>query len=184
MAGRQKYTIQKKYGQGSNSRYLLSLGLIIVLVCAIGGFAVYKSNQPKGPIPRAIKQQIAFVIFYPSITTGAAVNAASFKYDTQSKLLSYVVSYSGRSITVAEQATPQNFIDIPQAYDKLTESLNEFASFDSYYDKVSLVHPKEFNGQQSAVMNSKGTLIFAHPTNGDLTVDQWKKLFNGFEIIR
>jgi hypothetical protein len=95
-----------------------------------------------------------------------------------------VASYSGKSLTFAEQSTPQNFVDIPQAYDKLIESLNSYSSFDSFYGKVDLTHPKELKGQQSAAMNSKGTLMFIHPTNGDLSTDQWKQLFNNLSIVK
>ena len=135
-------------------------------------------------IPSAIKQQVGFVIFYPSPGSNVLVDAKSFKYDANTKLLSYKIKFNDLPIIIAEQPTPQNIIDIPQYYDKLIDSLSVYASFDSFYDKVSLTRPKEFKGQQSAVMNSKGTLMFAHPTRGDLKQEQWRKLFNGLEAIR
>jgi hypothetical protein len=126
-------------------------------------------------IPPVINKEASFVIFYPGENSQTKINKETFKYNTQAKNLSFIVS---------EQSTPEGFVDIPQAYDKLIESLRAYASFDSFYGKVDLTHPKEFSGQQSAVMNSKGTLIFVHPTNGSLSTDQWKQLFNNMNVTK
>lgn len=163
---------------------VLGLGIILGAGLLVGFYYIFVYHPTPNLIPENLKKQLSFVVFYPAANPAIVVDANSFKYDSQAKLMSYVITYGKTPITIAEQATPQNFIDIPPAYDKLVESLSEYASFQSYYDKVSLTHPKEFKGQQSAVMNSKGTLVFAHPTQGDLTEDQWKKLFNGFEVIK
>lgn len=177
-------------GHQKNKQKQLSTSLVIKVSLVLGAtllgglYFLFVYHATPNVIPSAIKKQTSFVIFYPGPDPAVVVDAESFKYDNQAKLMSYVITYANIPITIAEQATPQNLIDIPQAYDKLIETLSEYGSFQSYYDKVSLTHPKEFNGQQSAVMNSRGTLVFAHPTQGDLTEDQWKKLFNGFEIIR
>lgn len=185
MVARQKtYNLGSKYRRRLSTPLALGLGLILGAALLTGSYFLFIYRATPNVIPTVIKKQISFVIFYPNPNPAIIVDAQSFKYDEREKLLSYVVQYANRSVTIAEQATPQNFIDIPESYDKLIESLGEYASFDSFYDKVSLTHPKEFNGQQSAVMNSKGTLFFAHPTNGDLTEDQWKKLFNNLEVIR
>ena len=182
--GQQKYKIRGKYRRQLNTPLMLSVGLLVGVVFLIGTYVLFFYQSTAGNIPPTIKKQVSFNVFYPRPDPAITVATNSFKYDTKEKLLSYVVNYANTPITIAEQATPQNFIDIPQAYDKLIETLGEYGSFQSYYDKVSLTRPKEFNGQQSAVMNSKGTLVFAHPTKGDLSEDQWKKLFNGFEVIR
>ena len=172
-----------------NSRRLstsvaISLGLLLGAGLLVSLYVLFVRQNTSNPLPPAIKKQVSFVVFYPRPDPTITIDTKSFKYDSQAKLMSYVMTYANTPITIAEQATPQNFIDIPQAYDKLIESLSEYGSFQSYYDKVSLTRPKELNGNQSAVMNSKGTLVFAQPTKGELSEDQWKKLFNGFEIIR
>lgn len=184
MVGQQTYKIKNKYRPQLSTPLVLSAGLILGAGLLVGAYYLFLYHPTTSVIPKTIKKQLSFVVFYPSPDSAVTVDIKSFKYDSQAKLMSYVARFGNTPITIAEQATPQNFIDIPQAYDKLIESLSEYASFQSYYDKVSLTHPKEFNGQQSAVMNSKGTLVFAHPTKGDLSEDQWKKLFNGFEVIR
>ena len=184
MVSQQTNKITHKKRNQLSTPLALSLGVVAGAGLLLGTYFIFLYKSTPNIIPPGIKKQVSFNVFYPSPDPTVTVDSKSFKYDSQAKLMSYVITYVKTPVTIAEQATPQNFIDIPQAYDKLIESLSEYGSFQSYYDKVSLTHPKEFNGQQSAVMNSKGTLVFAHPTRGDLTEDQWKKLFNGFEVIR
>ena len=184
MAGHKHYKLTEKRIRVSGAQktivsILLSIGIAALLI-----YSYQKYQNPKNAIPSQIKSQLSFIVFYPGPSPDTTVDSSSFKYDQPTHVFSFVVNFMHQPVTIAEQATPQNFIDIPQGYDKLIESLSEYASFNSYYDKVSLTHPKEFKGQQSAVMNSKGTLVFAHPTSGSLGEDQWRKLFNGLEIIR
>lgn len=166
------------------SRSQIIVSSIVVFSLLVGIIMLVGSRHSPGLIPDNLKKQISFVLFLPSSSPEMNINTKSFRYDPVSKVFTFKMQYDHSTLTIAEQATPQNFIDIPQAYDKVMETLNEYASFNSYYDKVSLTRPKEFKGQQSAIMNSKGTLITAHPTKGELTEDQWKKLFNGLELIR
>ena len=184
MVGQQTYNLKTKHRRPLSTSVALSLGLVVGAGLLLGAYYLFFYHASPNVIPPAIKRQVSFVVFYPSPDPDITLVPNSFTFDPKTKLMVYEISLANTPITVSEQSTPQNFIDIPQAYDKLIESLSEYASFQSYYDKVSLTHPKEFHGQQSAVMNSKGTLVFAHPTKGALTEDQWKKLFNGFEVIR
>jgi predicted N-acyltransferase len=154
--------------------------IVVVSIVVVGLKQLHKDS----PIPPAVNQEANFVIFYPNENSQTKINKASFKYDSHAKALSFIVTYNSKSLTFSEQPTPQGFVDIPQAYDKLIEELNGYSSFDSYYGKVDLTHPKELKGQQSAAMNTKGTLTFVHPTNGDLSNDQWKQLFNNLDIVK
>lgn len=162
-----------------SSKYIIVTALIAA-VAAGGYFFLHKTPL----VPAKFTRETSFVIFYPTKNSGATINESSFKYDTSSKVLSFTVNQNGVSMAVGEQSTPQGFIDIPQAYDKLIESLNGYAEFGTYYGTVNLTHPKEFNGQQSAAMNAKGTLMFVHPTYGQLSEDQWKKLFNNMQTVQ
>lgn len=159
-------------------------GLIGILVIGCLVFVAFKILHKPPLVPADIKKQTDFVIFYPAASSGAKINKTSFKYDSSSKVLSYLATRGSVALTFGEQSTPQGFVDIPQAYDKLIEELNGYASFDSYYGHVDLTHPKEFNGQQSAAMNTKGTLMFIHATQGSLSEDQWKNLFNNLTVVQ
>lgn len=183
MVGQRTYKVSKAY-KGSRRK----IGAVLILVIlVVSGSALYlntRNLQSDSIIPVAIKKNVSFVIFYPKASPTLKLNASSIKFDPPSGLVSFTANHAGVNLTFAEQATPESFVDIPPAYDKLIETLNEYATFNSFYDTVHLTKPKELNGQQSAVMNSKGTLMFVNTTNGSLTDDQWKSLFNNLEVIR
>jgi hypothetical protein len=83
---------------------------------------------------------------------------------------------------LAEQAAPQSFTDVPQAYDALLNKLREYQDLNTSFGDVTLTRPVELNGGQSAVVNSKGTLIFAKPTR-DLPDHQWQNIFNNMQLV-
>ena len=114
-------------------------GILLIATIAVGGY-LFLHKTPL--VPAKFTKETSFVIFYPSKNSGATIDQSSFKYDTNSKVLSFTVKQGDVSMAVGEQSTPQGFIDIPQAYDKLIESLNGYAEFGSYYGTVNLTHPK------------------------------------------
>lgn len=172
------------YRQGATKSSKLLKSLVVSLAIASISTTAYLVLHKNSPVPADIKKQVSFLVYYPDKGSLALPDKTSFKYDDASKVLSYKIYLGNVSMTVAEQATPQNFVDIPEAYNKLIESLNGYKQFDSLYGTVNLTHPKEFKGEQSAALNAKGTLMFIHPTNGKLSDDQWRQLFNNLRILK
>ncbi|HSW37689.1 MAG TPA: hypothetical protein VLG37_04975 [Candidatus Saccharimonadales bacterium] len=162
-------------------RKLIYLGIFAIIVSG-ATIGVIKLTQSRSIIPKDIKKQLNIVTLLPK-SDQIIVDHHSFKYDSNAKVLTFVVSGFGIKNTISEQATPDPINDIPQYLDKLTESLHEYTSFDTAAGKVYLTRPEELKGDQSAVMNSKGVLMFAHPEK-DLTDDQWRQFFNSLDVIR
>jgi hypothetical protein len=173
------------HGLGNKRKISLVPVLIVVVCLVIVGFGLWSYlKSAHNPIPNSFRKEISFSIFYPTSQSPAIVNESSFKYDASSGVFSFIVIDADQSITVAEQASPQSFVDIPQAYTTLIDSLNNYASFDSLQGQVALTYPKDFNGQQSAVMNAKGTLMFAHDTDRGLSNTQWQQFFNDLTTVQ
>lgn len=137
---------------------------------------------PKPPVPIEIKCGVTSTILVHK-DRDIGVNREPMKYDTASKLLSYFAIAYGVKILVSEQPTSESFIDIPKTFDKVAANMNEYAKFDSNTGTVHLMRPEELAGKQTAVMNSKGTLMFVKPDR-DLSEDQWNKLFSKLEVIK
>lgn len=137
---------------------------------------------PKPPVPAEVKRAVTSTLMVPQVRD-VDVARESMKYDGSLKLLTYTVSAYGVKTVVSEQPTPENFIDIPQVYDKVVEGMNEYSKFDTDSGTVHLTRPKELNGKQTAVMNAKGTLMFVKPEK-DLSDDQWRKFFGSLEVIK
>ena len=137
---------------------------------------------PKPPIPGPIKQQLTSTLLVPK-NSRVAVDRQSAKYDTSLKLLTFNATAFGKQLVVSEEPTPDEFVDVPQAYQKVLDSMNDYSDFDTAIGSVHLARPSNLHGKQAAVLNAKGTLLFAKPA-GDLSTDQWRQFFNSFDVER
>lgn len=150
-----------------------AVGLVVIVVMLLG---------PKPPVPAEIKRAVTSTILVPQ-ARNVTVARESMKYDPQLKLLTYSAVAYGIKTIVSQQPTPESFIDIPQVYDKVVASMNEYKKFDTDSGTVHLTRPKDLGGKQAAVMNAKGTLTFVKPER-DLSEDQWRKLFNNLAVVK
>lgn len=159
----------------------MPVAIIAVLLLAAAGYWFFLRAQP--PIPLAVTSQASFAVFYPADRHILSVKKGSALYDRTTGTLRFAASApDGLQVSFSEQATPGSFVDVPQVYSSLLASLQNYSSFDSINGSVALTLPKEFNGGQSAVMNSKGTLLFARPSR-NLTEDQWRRIFNSLHTV-
>ena len=159
------------------------LRLIVVIVAVLGLVVIVAMLLgPKPPVPAEVKRAVTSTILIPK-TRNVVVSRESMSYNSQIKLLTYQAIVYGTKTVVSEQPTPESFIDIPQVYDKLVASMNEYSKFDSTSGTVHLTRPSNLKGKQTALMNAKGTLMFVKPES-DLTEDQWRKFFNGIDVVK
>jgi hypothetical protein len=157
--------------------------IIIMLSLAALSAGIFFLHTKMTSIPIAIKSQISFPILYPSSNSIMNIKASSIKYNAPNQQLTFVANYGGGTVSFSEQSTPSSFVDVPAVYTSLVSKLNEYDSFDSVNGSVYMLHPKELMGSQSAVMNTKGTLLFARPSF-NITVSRWKEIFNNLVILK
>jgi hypothetical protein len=162
-------------------KLLYIIGVAVIMLVVVMGLLFHISSR--SVIPVNIKEQLDILVFLPKESGSLRIDRPTFKYDASLKVMSVVVGSYGIKNTVSEQPTPDAFNDIPGYYDKLTERLNTYANFDTELGRVYLTRPVELKGKQSAIMNGKGTLMFASPDK-DLTSSQWRRFFNSLQIIR
>jgi hypothetical protein len=118
--------------------------------------------RPDPIIPPEIEDRLTSSLLLPDAEK-APVDTASVKYNDQEKLLSYKTAFAGTTILISQQPTPEQFIDIPAAYKKVTDQMNTYKTFESANGTVFLTTPAQMKGRQAAVLNAKGTLLFANP---------------------
>lgn len=174
--------INRKSARGA-LRICLIVFVSVVLI--IVGFTGYKQWQKsKIIIPNDIKKQVTSTVFWPEKNSPVVGDKSTIKYDSENKLLSYVVRTSdGTKIVVSEQPAPDAFADFPQTYVKFAEDLRQYSSFENSNGKVYLTHPKELKGGQTAIMYAKGTLMLLRPDK-DISDDTWKQIFNNLDVIQ
>jgi hypothetical protein len=152
---------------------LTIIGIVVITILLLA---------PKSPLPNSIVKQASYVVLAP-LSGPVTVDRDSAKYDAKLSLLSYNVMLDGVKVVVSQQPTPDSFTDIPQVYDKVVANMNEYQKFDVIVGTVHLTRPKDLGGKQAAVINTKGTLLFAKP-DAELTDNQWRMFFKSIDALR
>ncbi len=158
--------------------------VIGVVILSASGVLLVHQLTPKPYLKPEIAKQISYGAFFPSGVGQAQVDRKSVTYNSANQVLTYSVkTTSGTVVSINEQPTPPSFVDVPEAFAKLVSSLNPYSSFDSLNGTVHLTMPPQLAGSQSAVLNTKGTLLFVRPAS-NLSEDAWRQLFNSLQIVR
>jgi hypothetical protein len=163
-------------------RYIVMVAIGVSLLSI--GLSLYFVLRPQKPdIIRQTQKKVGFTIFAPSRDDKTwLLNKESIEYDTTVGVLTLHIQQGSNSIVITEQATPEPFTDIPNYSSIFLGKLNEYKELTVSLGTISLTHPTELKGSQSAVMNVRGTLMFLHPTT-DLSDNEWKSVFNSLQTL-
>lgn len=163
-----------------NRHILLAIigAVLLVAVLAVGLYLL----RPRPAIPQAVQSRLTFTPYVVRPGGAISVDRQSYKYDPAEQGLSFVATGPkvGR-LVVSEQPTPQQFIDIPDVYNKLVDGLNRYSVFDNQLGTVYLTKPKNQPSGQTAVLNSNGVLMFVR-SEKDLSDGQWRVAFSSFRL--
>jgi hypothetical protein len=173
----------KKYRINRRSRSFRPIVTLIALAAIVGGIFLYNYYDHQSPVPSNILHQINFVIFYPKSNSQIVIEKNTFKYSKSLQVVSFMVNYDDKSITIGEQATPDSFSDDPNFYPQFIQKLNGYDTLASVNGSVDLVIPSNTN-HETGVMNAKGTLMFAQSTMGNLGENAWRQLFNSLVYVQ
>ncbi len=162
---------------------LLFLIPVAIVAAGILVIALHKSNTESG-IPKAVLKKTVFTVF----STDPADNdwqldKKAVVFDEKQGVLRLHFSSADNRIVMNEQATPDPFNDIPNYYSILLNKLHAYKEVQTNIGSVALTHPEELKGAQSAVINVKGTLIFAQPDK-EMSENQWQNFFNNLIIVK
>src|SRR5690349_592066 len=157
-------------------------GLAIVSTTAFMVAIAYVVLRPHTVVPPTIGAQLTFSPLVPKQAAAIHIQSDSIKYDKQDKVLSYVIDLPGAKYAVInEQATPQEFIDIPDAYAKVQSSLHPHLNFDSSHGVVS-VGSVTNTDDDVALLRDRGVLIFVRINGGQLAEAQWRTLVDSLVL--
>lgn len=163
-------------------RKLNAKRVLIVVVAVVVVTTLYYFLRPQPVIPAEVKSQLTSSLLMPTDKTVTVIDRGSVKYDSKIRVLTYDVQYDGIKVVISQQPTPESFLDIADVYTKVLESMNEYQKFELAIGVIHLTRPPDLKGKQSAVLNSKGTLLFASPEE-DLTEDQWRRFFKDVQLV-
>ena len=159
----------------------ISIAIVLILIVA-GGLIYYFVYSNTIPIPKAVRKEVKFAILYPQSNRTTVYNKASFKYAKSLGQLSFIVNFDGNNITFAEQTTPEPFNATTTFFSSFTQRIGSYATINTTDGQAVLTLPKQTN-QETAVMNTKGTLLFASSTS-NLSESSWTLLLNTLQSIQ
>lgn len=160
-------------------KYLIMLP-VLVIAGVVAGISVF--GMTNKPIPKGLTDKLEFVAYIP---TGVySFNQKDVSYSDDTKVLSMSIkSKQGVVITLNQQATPEAFQEAPDYYQNLIEKLRRDKTLSTKLGEVYITRPVELKGKQTAVINYRGTLMFAEPSR-ELDDNDWRKFFNSLEEVK
>lgn len=157
--------------------FFIACMLVSAAIFPAGFFAYKAYRSSQAPFSASIRKQVTSTILYPDPEKlDYVIKRDTVKYDAESKLLSYVITSESQQLRliVSEQPSPEMFADIPETYQKFVEKLLPVVTFENKVGKVTITQPNELKGEQSAVLNAQGTLMFVRSKK--LPEDQWRRI--------
>ena len=156
--------------------WILIAGFCLIAI-VVGSYLLLR---PKPFVPKGIESKLSSVTFIP-VSPQVVNQHATVKYNSNLKLLTYKATVFGVNTVISEQPTPESFTDVPEVYQKVLDSWNQYQAFDTAQGTVYLTRPGGPNANEVGVMNTKGTLMFVKPDK-NLTNAQWRQVFNSLQI--
>ena len=156
--------------------------IIIATLTLVGVLILFGQNfSSKSPLPANLTDQATSTVLVP-ITNDISVNRTTASYNPHIKLLVFSVQVGGIRTVFSEQPTPNTFVDIPQVYDRVIEQSQEYGSFETALGTVHLTRPRNAYGKQTAILNTRGTLLFVKPDK-ELSDSNWRQLFRALTVL-
>ena len=160
---------------------LILLVSILTLSVVVSTIVYFQSKNTL--IPSDILSKINFLIYYPNDENSWTTDTSRTSFDSEAGVLSLYPIYSNNTIVLTQQSSPEVFKDVPEQYQRLLDTLNQYSEITTSFGTVTLTKPDELNGGQSAIANLNGTLLFAKP-NRELTNQEWQIFFKSIEVVR
>ncbi len=172
------------YRTFTRTQLIFGGSILVIFGSTITFFIIFfVSSRNNSIIPQTLQQHIAFQIYAPNTKQSPwTVPKNSVTYNDQTGILTIVANSASNSMSMSEQQSPQIFTNIPQYYPTLLNKLNEYNQVQSNLGTVALTKPTELHGEQTAVLNSNGTLVFVRPKH-NISEPDWTNFFNNLIVV-
>lgn len=168
-------------------RLLRIAGLATVALLVIAGVAAvnyqYLERQA-ARIPASIRQDLAFSPFVVTLDN-KDYEATDYKLAEVEKgvqLLSFIVHFEGKSVTVSEYVQPPQFNEIPEFKQRfLDNAIQQYATVQTANGTIHLGKQVKQGGKQLGIMLERGLIVMFNPAS-ELTQPEWRRLGDQFDV--
>lgn len=168
-------------------RLLRIAGLALAALVIVTGvaFANYRYLERQAArIPAPIRQDLTFSPFVVTLDnknyTATDYKLAEVEKDVQ--LLSFVVHFEGKDVTVSEYMQPPQFTEIPEFKQRFLDNvIKQYATVQTVNGTIYLGKQVKQNDRQLAIMLERGLIVMFNPER-ELTQAEWRRLGDQFDI--
>lgn len=164
--------------RSNHKHHMLKMAVktVLVILVLMGSIGVFKYfSQYKGPIPEKIHERLSFDVYLPD-PVKAQIDQNTFTFNEEEQALTFAVTSNGVRILITQQPEPAIFKE-GEVYQHLLNKMRQYDEVKTTIGTATLTSPEELKGGQTAVINTKGILLFAKPDK-NLTSEEWRNFFN------
>jgi hypothetical protein len=161
---------------------LATIALLIIVTVAAANYMYLERQAARIPAP--IRQDLTFS---PLVVTldNRDYKATSYKLSQVEggiQLLSFVVHFENKAVTVSEYAQPPEFVEITEYKERfLNNIIKQYATVQTANGTIYLGKQTKQGNKQLGIMLERGLVILFNP-GAELTQAEWRRFGEQFDI--
>lgn len=161
---------------------LATMALCIVTAVAVANYQYLERQAAR--VPASIRQDLTFSPFIVTLDN-KDYKVTDYKLAEVEKgvqLLSFIVQFEGKSVTVSEYMQPPQFSEIPEFKQRfLDNAIQQYATVQSVNGTIYLGKQVKQNNKQLGIMLERGLIVMFNPEK-ELTQAEWRRLGDQFDV--
>ena len=159
--------------------------LVALLIIGVAAFINYRHLERQAArIPAPISQGLTFSPFIITLDNKdfKATDYKLAEVENGVQLLSFIVRFEGKSVTVSEYVQPPQFTEIPEFKQRfLDNAIRQYATVQTVNGTLYLGKQVKQNDRQLGIMLERGLIVMFNPEK-ELTQAEWRRLGDQFDI--
>lgn len=161
---------------------LAMVALLIITTVAAANYQYLERQAAR--IPASIRQDLTFSPFVVTLDN-KNYEVTDYKLAEVEKgvqLLSFIVHFEDKSVTVSEYTQPPQFTEIPEFKQRfLDNAIQQYATVQTANGTIHLGKQVKQGGRQLGIMLERGLIVMFNPER-ELTQAEWRRLGDQFDI--
>lgn len=161
-----------------------AIAIALSIIAVVAALNYQHLQREAARIPTPIRQELTFSPFIVTLDNSdyKATNYKLSEVDTGVQLLSFIVRFEDKSVTVSEYTQPPEFADIAEYKDRfLNNIIKQYATVQTANGTIYLGKQTKQNNKQLGIMLERGLVVLFNPET-ELTQAEWRRLGDQFDI--
>lgn len=174
--------MRKKKRQLLRIAILATAALLVIAAVAAANYQYLERQAAR--IPATIRQDLTFSPFVITLDNKnyKATNYKLAEVEEGVQLLSFIVHFEGKNVTVSEYIQPPQFTEIPEFKQRfLDNAIRQYATVQTANGTIHLGKQVKQNDRQLGIMLERGLIVMFNPEK-ELTQAEWRRLGDQFDI--